>query len=916
MHILSKLNIFSNLRIAALTGILLTVVAAYGASPVTGPMSGQAPDGLDNRVIALWPSHGNYYNNEKGEWIWQRAHLLQTIEDLFSSSYVVDLLAPMLENAGAYVMMPRERDTNLTEIIIDADSPATPGYAETSGAMKWTDSPRGYAYTSDTIPEGLNPMEQGKSRMVRTTENASTESTASWSAVIPKDGVYNIYVSHPSTSESSTAAKYTVSSLRGDETFTVDQTMGGGVWMRLGEFPLKASDSPQTIVRLSNTATGKNIGKTIGADAVRIGGGMGNVSREGTVSGRPRWAEASRYYLQYCGFPESVYACSDTPKDYSDDFGSRPRWVNYLAGGSARAPREKGLNIPVDLSIALHTDAGITPDSTTIGTLGIYSSDGGSRLGDGRRRTTCRALTEAVVNSIVDDISALYDSDWTKRKIRDRKYAEARIPLVPSTLIESLSHQNFADMRLAQDPRFRFDLARAIYKGIARYLAPKGKKPTIQPLPVRSMRIDHDGAESYILSWQPTADPLEPSAAPASYIVEQRLPGGTFLPVKETSSCEYSFTTEQGVPTDFRVIASNSGGRSMPSEVLSVCSFNNSNPEVLIVNGFTRLSAPESFDTVEEAGFLDEIDRGVPYVRNIGYSGSQTDFERESPWIDDIEHPGFGASNSNYDCIPIAGNTFDYPAVHGRAIAAAKFSYISTSLEAYTDPENRFDAPIVDVILGKQREITPLQAGQPTEFKVFPAELQQRLKAHKRNGGSLMVSGTLVGTDIFLNPHSNDSTLQADIDFASDILNLEIERQFAAESGALTLLPLWSNSYTTRSTSFSIKPNEQCYATDSPDAISSSFAGAIPLLRFANSNFGAGYIAPFGDNATAVLSVPFEAILDANARSSLMKSMLLILSTVRLPMSEDSRPSIIPYGTLYPVEQPLTNVNQYNLISE
>ena len=81
----------------------------------------EAPDGLDGKNIALWPSHGRYYDAKEDRWMWQRGRLLGTVEDLYSQSYVYPFLVPMLENAGAYVMMPRERDTSTVEVIVDAD---------------------------------------------------------------------------------------------------------------------------------------------------------------------------------------------------------------------------------------------------------------------------------------------------------------------------------------------------------------------------------------------------------------------------------------------------------------------------------------------------------------------------------------------------------------------------------------------------------------------------------------------------------------------------------------------------------------------------------------------------------------------------------------------------------------------------
>ena len=79
------------------------------------------PDGLDGRYIALWQSHGKYYDEATGEWIWQRAPLHHTVEDMLTPGFVLPFLMPMLENAGACVMTPRERDTQPLEVVCDND---------------------------------------------------------------------------------------------------------------------------------------------------------------------------------------------------------------------------------------------------------------------------------------------------------------------------------------------------------------------------------------------------------------------------------------------------------------------------------------------------------------------------------------------------------------------------------------------------------------------------------------------------------------------------------------------------------------------------------------------------------------------------------------------------------------------------
>ena len=68
------------------------------------------PKGLQGRHIALWQSHGRYWEAKTDRWEWQRAATHRTVEDLYTQSYVIPFLLPMLENAGAVVITPRERD--------------------------------------------------------------------------------------------------------------------------------------------------------------------------------------------------------------------------------------------------------------------------------------------------------------------------------------------------------------------------------------------------------------------------------------------------------------------------------------------------------------------------------------------------------------------------------------------------------------------------------------------------------------------------------------------------------------------------------------------------------------------------------------------------------------------------------------
>jgi len=220
---------------------------------------------------------------------------------------------------------------------------------------------------------------------------------------------------------------------------------------------------------------------------------MGNIARNGFASGRPRYQEGARYYLQYAGMPDTLVWKLNEKNDYNDDYQSRGEWVNYLLGAPSgpRANRKvNGLHIPLDLSLAFHTDAGITDNDTVIGTLGIYSTsyDQGTFPG-GLSKMASRDLTDIVQTQIVEDLRADWDPAWIRRGLWDKGYSEAYRPNIPTMLLELFSHQNFLDMRFGQEPMFRFHVSRAIYKGILKFLDMQyGTGYLVQPLPVDHMR--------------------------------------------------------------------------------------------------------------------------------------------------------------------------------------------------------------------------------------------------------------------------------------------------------------------------------------------------------------------------------------------------------------------------------------------
>ncbi len=857
--------------------------------------------GLQNRHIAMWQSHGYYYESKLTRWEWQRARIFQTVEDLYTQSYVLPYLVPMLENAGANVLLPRERDVNTAEVIVDNDGSLSGSsqYIEKVSAKKWMEgATSGFAQKKEFYVNNDNPFRDGTFRQIETIKKGE-ESLAEWIPNIPKAGTYAVYVSYKTVENSAEDALYTVYHKGGTTQFKVNQKMGGGTWIYLGHFSFEEGKNNDSKIVLTNKSS--KTGKVITADAVKIGGGYGNIARriaesgttenvkssdanaQGEVkqlpkvdypyetSGYPRYTEAARYWMQWAGFPEDVYSPSKGINDYTDDYKSRGIWVNYLAGGSEVNPDTDGLHIPVDLSFAFHTDAGTTMNDSIIGTLGIFctNTDDG-KYANGASRYAARDLTDLVQTQIVNDIRSLYEPNWSRRGMWNQSYYEARVPKVPTMLLELLSHQNFADMRYGLDPRFRFTVSRAIYKGMLQFLASQYKqKYVVQPLPVDHFALNFTGDNEVELTWQPVNDPLESSAVAEQYVVYTRIGDGDFDngTVVNKNTCRVK--QEAGQIYSYKVTALNKGGQSFPSEILSASRSVDEKGLVLVVNGFDRISAPADFVSDSIAGFYDELDHGVPDKQDFKFIGSMVEFRRKIPWMDD-DAAGFGASRANHETEVIAGNSFDYPAVHGKAIVQSGYSFISCSNETVIDGQvNMADYKYVDLILGKQRLTKCGRAGvHPLEFKTFPDKLQVAIRQYCKSKGNLFVTGAFVASDLW----DNDAPTQSDKDFAMNVLKYKWRTGQAAITGKVKSVASPFSELSGKYDYFN-ELNSESYVVESPDALEPSGNDSYTVFRYSENNLSAG-VAYFGDYKTCILGFPFESLKTDTKREQLMKAVL------------------------------------------
>jgi len=811
--------------------------------------------GLVGRHIALWQSHGIYYNEEQDIWRWQRATLHRTVEDMFTQGYVIEYLIPMLEKAGAYVMTPRERDVQRQEVICDNDSSfvrepkGAPlrvlGSYEESGI--WGDGPSGFADLKQEYLITDNPFTLGTTRMASC--GATSGSRATWTPVIPERGEYAVYVSYASVRNSTRSARYTVHHLGGDSEFLVDQRKGGGTWVYLGTFEFGAGTFGY--VELDNK--GSN-GEVVSADAVRFGGGMGKIVRGGRLSGMPSYIEGASYWIPWAG-ADSTLREWDT--DYVNDYAVRGAWVKMMKGVK---------RIPFDCSIAIHTDAGTTPNDSIVGTLSIYTlrCEDSRKFSDGGDRMTNRTFADFVQTQVVEDVRTGFEPEWSRRQLWDRSYSESRTTDVPAMLLEMFSHQNFADMRYGLDPSFRFLVSRAIYKGILKYLACRYSVPyAVQPMPVHAFSAELSGKNEVHLSWRPTVDPLEPTAKARGYILYTRVDDGAFDDGVPVDGTETTLEIEPGHIYSYKIEAYNDGGNSFPSEILSVgLPLRRHGDPVLIVNNFNRVAAPAWIDTPEYAGFESRLDPGMPYVRDITYIGENYEFRRPLEWESD-DAPGFGATYTDKAGEIVAGNTFDYPALHGRSILALGFPFCSMSAESFcADTTLVARYKVLDLICGAQLTTKSGRGIFPDRFQVFPEDMQTALRIWASHGGNIIASGSNIATDAWSSVYDlqTDTTGRAKLQsFVTEVLGYKYAGSHATALGLVGSMPFYN----------SVNPDRYC--CPHPDGLAPVDKKGSVWMRYDLSGTPAGVLYQGTGHKVASLGVPLECVKRSDDRERLFK---------------------------------------------
>ena len=805
--------------------------------------------GLDNVHMSVWASHGAYYDKDKKKWRFQRPRMFCTTEDLFTQTIVLPYLMPMLENAGAVVFSPRDRGWQPFEVIIDNDSKLSSGYKEYG---KWvTCEGKGFALDKSIYFDGDNPFSDGTARMTVTSDDA--EQTITYMPKFPIEDEYPVYVSYQTINESIDDAEYIVYHQGEKTVINVNQQMGGSTWTYIGTFRFDKGQNEFNKVVLTNKSDRKGI---VTADAVRFGSGMGNILRGGFVSGLPRCLEGARYYAQWAGAPYKVYGGREGRNDYADDINVRSLFTNYLAGGSPFLSNKPGLGVPIELVLAVHSDAGFRSDcSTLVGTLGICTTNTDNGVyPTGVSRNVSSKYAAEMLSGLERDLKYHY-GNWQTRGVRDRNYSETRLPKMPSMILETLAHQNFSDIKLGFDPNFRFVFARSVYKTMARFISEQhDDKVVIEPLAPDNFRMRMKGSKRVVLSWDAVKDPLEKSATPSAYILYTAIGSGGFDNGRVVKGKSVKLKLEHGVMYSFKLTAVNKGGESFPTEVLSVMLNGKRKDNILVINGFHRLSSPAFVNTPKEKGFILSEDMGMWRGKNPGFAGEQICYDTKGEGREGMG--GLGYCGDELIGKFLMGNEFNYVREHVEDIAATgEYNILSCSSHAVDKglvDLDKFDC--IDLILGEEKD----DGRSLVPYKTFSTFMRQALGMYVANGGKLLVSGSHVLSDL----RESEERI-----FARAFLNTESAGKIKPSG---TKINAFGKSFTIYDSA-----NEYHYAAPCTDILKPS-AEAKTLMTYSGGRCAATAYEN-KKSRTVVMGFPFECIRNKDMRMHVMGDIMNFL---------------------------------------
>lgn len=427
-----------------------------------------------------------------------------------------------------------------------------------------------------------------------------------------------------------------------------------------------------------------------------------------------------------------------TAKAIADSIAHVPvSQINVLKGKSLTG------RVPLELQLGVHSDAGYSKDfSSIIGTLTICTSDfNDKKLASGASRGKSFDFACELLFSVTREVQKTFGK-WEARDVFDRNYSETRLPAQPSAILETMSHENFPDMKLGHDPYFKFVFGRAVYKTILKYLARQNHtKAIVQPLAPNSFAVNQLNSNILTLSWQPTDDPNEKTAVSDSYNVYTQIGDQGYDNGTNVKSNEYTIALQPNKLYRFRITAVNAGGESFPTEELVAMYNPEAKETVLIVNAFHRLSSPAVVETADSLGFDLDSDIGLSYGKTPAWVGRQVCFSKSMAG----KSRGLGYTDSSLLGRFVAGNDFNYAAAHAEAISkAGNYNIVSISSDVFDSSTPTDNIAMIDLLLGNEKN----DGHSLLPFKTFTPKTQDALSYYINKGGRMLVSGSYVASDM------------------------------------------------------------------------------------------------------------------------------------------------------------------------
>jgi N-acetylmuramoyl-L-alanine amidase len=501
---------------------------------------------LRGRTIAISPGHGWIYYDRVSDYRTQRSRVRWDncgscrgiVEDFETHEIVVHHLIPLLEGAGARVVLVRERSHQDLATISDNRDPT---FQEISGQFNDGSSAGGhgdnYRFSSDADAE------------------------AEWTLTAPTDGeqLLSLWFVHGQNRFKN--AKLEVQTPGALHKFSLDQSSHGRRWAPIHKFVLQAED--QLVIRLqAPVSAGGGSSNILIADAVRLGAGKHSTNH-------PWWEMGSKPFAAHQNAPANIQSIGDV--------SIRPIYAEWF---------------DADIYISIHSNASGQPNSTAAGTSTYRYNCGQSSAGGCDDPPGSIQLQSILHNTLVSALQTKWDENWVDRGVKTANFGELRnLDDMPGVLLETAFHDNvrlssnrnlkMTDNQSLHDPRWRDITAYAIYQGISEYFDASASLIADAPKAIVAKRMD--------------ADSVEVSFSAASNAMSYRVYSACGHPdLDQGQIVSGSPALISGLKTEavcfFKVASLNAAGEGLASAIVSARPSKRP-AQILIVDAFQRLDA-------------------------------------------------------------------------------------------------------------------------------------------------------------------------------------------------------------------------------------------------------------------------------------------------------------------------------------